>query len=94
MAKRSIAEWNSKLKEQEEFDDLYPEFNTVPLMLLKDIGTLNIVGKITGTLYVFHGGGSIVDVDKKDADIMLTKMSGNGCCPGSVGSTPYFKLAR
>lgn len=96
MAKRSNDEWNNELEDTQEFNSLYPELvesETVRLQLMKDL-SLTILGKVTSKIYTFSGGGSIVDVDKKDADIMLTKTSGNGCCPGSEGSTPYFSIAR
>ncbi len=96
MAKRSIDEWNSELDDKREFDELYPELQkreTVLLELQKDVHLI-IEGKVTGKTYVFDRGGSIVDVDKADAEIMLTKISGHCNCPGGVGSTPYFKIAR
>jgi hypothetical protein len=92
MAKRSIDDWNSDVEEEEqEITSLEEE--AIPLQLLKDLH-LNIQGKVTGKWYVFGGGGSIVDVDKADAEIMLQKMSGSCNCPGGVGATPYFSIAR
>jgi hypothetical protein len=96
MAKRSIDEWNSELDDTKEFYETYPELEepkTILLELQKDIHLI-IEGKVTGKTYIFDRGGSIVDVDKADAEIMLTKMSGYCNCPGGVGSTPYFKIAR
>ena len=63
---------------------------TVRLILQRNL-RLKYTGKKTGKLYVFAGAGSIIDVDKEDADIMLEKHGGT-CCEGS-GSTkpqPYF----
>lgn len=96
MAKRSINEWNSELEDTKEFYETHPELKepeTVLLELQKDIHLI-IEGKVTGKTYVFDRGGSILDVDKADAEIMLTKMSGHCDCPGGVGSTPYFKIVR
>lgn len=96
MAKRSIDEWNSELNDKRELDELYPELQereTVELQLQKDIHLI-IKGEVTGKTYIFDRGGSILNVDKADAEIMLTKMSGHCDCPGGVGSTPYFKIAR
>ena len=92
MAKRSNDEWNGELEEEIIEEIKAPEL--VPLMLMKDL-RVKIRGSITGKLYIFGGGGSIVNVDKEDVEKMLTKMSGKcGNCPGSVGSTPYFSIAR
>jgi len=89
MAKRSSNEWDSGIDEEE-----IPQIpDTVLLVLLRDMN-LTIVGKVTGKTYNFNGAGSIQDVDKKDAEIMLTKMSGKCDCPGSIGSSPYFEIAR
>jgi len=103
MEKRSIDEWNSELEEElqeleedsvKEIADFYElTEKTVRLRLMKDL-RLNIIGKVTGKTYTFSGGGAELDVDKKDAEIMLTKVSGHCNCPGGVGSTPYFEIAR
>ena len=60
----------------------------VRLVLLRNL-TLNYTGPITGKLYVFSGGGSVLDVDVEDAQIMLAKHGGQ-CCPSGSGPTPYF----
>lgn len=63
---------------------------TVRLILQRDL-RLKYTGPKSGKLYVFAGAGSIIDVDKEDAGIMLEKHGGT-CCEGS-GSTkpqPYF----
>jgi hypothetical protein len=96
MAKRSIDEWNSELEDEQKINELHPETKTpetTRLRLLKDL-RLNIVGKVTGKTYTFSGGGAELDVDKQDATIMLTKVSGQCNCPGGVGSTPYFEIVR
>ena len=61
---------------------------TVRLTLLRNL-KLNYTGPITGKLYVFSGGGSVLDIDVEDAQIMLAKHGGD-CCPGGSGPTPYF----
>jgi len=96
MAKRSIDEWNSELEDTNEFYEMYPELKepeTVKLQLQKDVHLI-IEGKITGKTYIFDRGGSTLNVDKADAEIMLTKRSGHCDCPGGVGSTPYFEIVR
>jgi hypothetical protein len=103
MAKRNINEWNGELdKESRELKQeivnkpskFYEELEeTIPLELLEDIH-LKITGKVTGKLYEFYRGGAILNVNKKDAEIMLTKVSGQCDCPGNKGSNPYFRIAR
>lgn len=95
MASRDFNDRDSEL----EVEDLLPEHifypiepEKVSLVLLKDLN-LHIVGKVTGIEYVFHRAGATVDVDKRDAEIMLSKTSGSGCCSGTPGS-PYFEIAR
>jgi len=61
---------------------------TVRLVLLRNL-KLNYTGPVTEKLYVFANGGSVVDVDRRDAEIMLAKRGGQ-CCPGGSGPQPYF----
>jgi hypothetical protein len=82
MAKRRNIEWTDKLD---------PEPETVRIMLMKDV-LLNYTGLATGKLYIFNRGGSILDVDKKDAEIMLKRIEQRSCC-GSI-SSPYFEIVR
>ena len=67
------------------------ELETVRIMLMKDV-VLNYTGIVTGRLYIFNHGGSIQDVDKKDAEKMLMRTEQRSCC-GSV-STPYFEIVK
>lgn len=67
------------------------ELETVRVMLMKDV-VLNYTGAITGKLYIFNRGGSIQDVDIKDAEKMLKREEQRSCC-GST-STPYFEIVR
>lgn len=89
---------HSKQLDLEEVDyDLYNEVEEIPepemvkVMLLKNL-TVNYTGDYTGNLYVFSGGGYVVDVDVRDLDIMLQKSSAacDGC--SSTGRTYYFRL--
>jgi len=63
---------------------------TVQLVLQRNV-KLKYRGPVTDKEYFFSGAGAIVDVDEKDAEVMLEKRGGT-CCEGS-GSTapqPYF----
>jgi len=100
MAKRMYDESNSKLEEVSEeeigwmeIEELSEESEeeTVRIILLKDV-KLNYVGKITGNLYVFNGCGSELDVNKKDAEIMLMRKGSPSCCGSQP--TPYFDVVR
>ena len=76
--------------EEEVVEEVQPEQSeTVQLVLVRDM-KLNYTGPVTEKLYVFNGAGSVLDVDKEDADIMLAKRGGN-CCPGGSGPAPYFR---
>lgn len=66
---------------------------TVRLRLLKSL-KLNYKGPVTGNIYVFSGGGSIVEVDALDAPKMMEKKDNKACCPNSVGPQPYFEIVR
>ena len=67
------------------------ELETVRIMLMHDV-ILEYTGFVTGRLYIFNHGGSVLDVDKKDAEKMLMRTEQRSCC-GSV-STPYFEIVR
>jgi len=67
------------------------EPETIRIMHMRDV-ILNYTGKVTGNLYRFNRGGSIQDVDKKDAEIMLKRTDQYSCC-GSV-STPQFEIVK
>jgi hypothetical protein len=58
--------------------------STVRVQSLID-ATVKLTGTVSGKQYVFHGAGSIVDVDIRDKDELLNKKRGNGCCGGQSG---------
>ena len=89
MEKRSTYEWNSKRVEEEE-PVIEEAPKTVRLVLNKNL-LLKIRGPITGTLYVFNGGGSSLEVDERDAVEMLQKGIRKSCCGGAAPS-PYFTV--
>jgi hypothetical protein len=69
-------------------DEEIPEF--VSIRLLKSL-VLKTKGEATGTIYIFNGAGSIVNVDKSDVEsIMKRNKSVKSCC-GSY-SSPYFEI--
>jgi hypothetical protein len=77
--------------EKQRTDDREGDLDTVRIMLMRDV-LLNYTGLVTGKLYIFNRGGSIQDVDIKDAEIMLKRVEQQSCC-GST-STPYFEIVR
>lgn len=80
----------SEEEKKEEPKVVKQSSQTVQLVLQRNL-KLKYKGPVTGKEYVFSGAGAIVDVDEKDAEIMLQKRGGT-CCEGS-GSTqpqPYF----
>ena len=87
MEKRSPSNSSDELDEQEPV-----KLTTVRLRLLRDV-RLKIDGKVTGNHYYFHGGGSELDVDEKDAEVMLNRPIQKSCCDGYNGS-PYFEIVR
>lgn len=95
MEKRDDSERKSeRVKVSDEVIEEEPkkvtQSETVRLVLLKQV-KLNYIGPVTGKKYTFSGAGAEVDVDKKDAEIMINKKGGK-CCEGSgVGHpTSYF----
>ena len=89
MEKRSDSKRSSKrVKVSDEKLKVNKSPETTRLKLAKDL-KLNIIGTVTGKRYHFPKAGSIVAVDKEDAEIMIQKRSGAcGSCPSSVGPTP------
>ena len=64
--------------------------DTVSVTLLKDV-RLKYFGKITGKEYFFNGAGSILSVEREDAELMRDVGKRAGCC-GSNISSPYFQI--
>lgn len=54
---------------------------------------MKYTGPVTGKMYIFNGGGSEVDVDERDVDTMLSRMTNASCCTGIPGMH-YFEIAR
>jgi len=51
-----------------------------------------VTGKISGREYLFAGAGSVLDVDERDVEWILTLRRGKGCCGGG-GANAIFELA-
>jgi len=83
-----VVEDEPVVKKRESYNP--PKRKTIKLQLMKD-KILRVAGKATGKVYVFSGAGAIVDVDEEDARIMMDRKQPS-CCPGSIGSTPYFQI--
>ena len=88
MAKRSNYVGKSKRIDVVLDEEAPKAPETVRLVLLRDL-KLNYTGPVTKKLYTFFGGGSVLPIDVKDAEIMLAKRGGQ-CCPGGSGPQPYF----
>jgi hypothetical protein len=77
----SISAWDIMEQKEQEF---------VSIRLLKSL-VVKTKGEATGTIYIFNGAGSIVNVDKSDVEsIMKRNKSVKSCC-GSY-SSPYFEI--
>jgi len=107
MAKRLYNVGNSELEILDQREDLSEEDffgvsamdeeekelpETIPLILMKDL-VLTCAGAVTGIIYQFNRAGSIVEVDRRDVENMLSKRRGTASCCGSY-SSPYFEIAR
>lgn len=54
-------------------------------------GVLNATGSITGNVYRFNGGGSILEVHQDDVPELLGKtFGGYSCCGSGAVPTPMF----
>jgi hypothetical protein len=62
--------------------------STVLICSLMDAKVL-VTGTVTGTKYEFAKAGTVVAVNKLDADEILNKKSGNACCGGQSGKAVF-----
>ncbi len=85
MAKRSADAWDGELE-----DSLDSEY--VKVMLMKN-SLVYITGMVTGREYFFDGGGSIVEMDKRDAEELIENMKTTTSCCGTI-STPKFMILK
>jgi hypothetical protein len=107
MAKRLYNVGNSELEILDQREDLSEEDffevsameeeneelpKTIRIMLMIDM-LLTCQGAVTGKTYQFNRGGSVVEVDRRDVENMLTKGRNTTSCCGSI-SSPYFEIVR
>jgi hypothetical protein len=89
MAKRSFdVDKSERVEKKEEKTFLKRSSSTITVQSLRD-KIINYTGRATGKKYRFEGAGAVVDMDEKDAEILLAKMS-EDCCPGGSGPQPLF----
>lgn len=79
---------SEELVEEEKEVVKSQQSETVAIVSMRNM-KINYTGPVTKKLYVFDGAGAVVNVDVKDAEIMLAKRGGK-CCPGGSGPAPYF----
>jgi hypothetical protein len=67
--------------------------NTIQIRSKVD-ATYKTIGAVSGRVYIFNGGGSIVDVNKEDADELLSRRKGRSCdgCSGISTPNSVFEL--
>jgi hypothetical protein len=75
---------------KEFFDKLDEEIETISVMLMQSMKVI-VIGDITGKEYIFSGGGSIVEIDKRDIGIINKYNVAITSCCGTL-SSPYFKF--
>lgn len=87
MEKRNINYGKSIVKE----DQVEPQPPAGVWLRSNFPGILHTSGSITGNRYTFNGGGSVVEVDAKDAPGLLLKTYGGvSCCGSNSKPSPMF----
>ncbi len=79
-----ISDWKGEL------DLPKADIETVSIRCLKPM-IVRVTGGITGTKYVFRGAGSVLDIDAKDVESIMSKNRRIQSCCGSY-SSPYFEI--
>ena len=85
-----IIEFPSVYEDEGEAHYEEPEIETVSVMLMQ-VAIVKVIGDVTGREYVFNGGGSIVEMDKRDIGIINKYNIATATCCGGL-SSPYFKF--
>lgn len=65
--------------------------NTIRLQLLVDV-IYKAKGLVTGKWYIFPGAGSIVNVDERDAQVLLERRMNTCNCSGLPGNLYFQKV--
>ena len=87
----SNARRSHRIKPVEEVTIIDEKVNeTVPIRLLKSL-KVKTKGEATGTIYIFNGAGSIVNVNKSDVESIMRRNKPVKSCCGSY-SSPYFEV--
>jgi len=87
---KPLKDYEEMLWHPEEVTVKQEEKETVSIMLHRS-KIVKIRGEVTGKQYIFNGGGSIVEVDKKDVEGMMRNNRVRQSCCGSF-SSPYFSI--
>lgn len=91
MAKRSTIDESDQLLEISD-EQVKLEEASVKIKLLR-----NVVYKydsLSGGLITWNGAGSIVEVSREDADILLAKRRSTQCCGGTLRVTNIFEEVK
>ncbi len=65
---------------------------TVRLVLQKNYKPLIVQGSVTGNIYKFYGAGFVLEVDERDAPVLLQKGTNQVSCCGGANAYPYFAM--
>jgi len=93
MEKRNTVTRNSELDQIETVhkEDTIPEVEEVGVMLNYNVHVI-VTGEVTGRKYDFLHGGSIVKMDKRDAEKLLNHPAVLSCC--GTTSSPKFSIVK
>lgn len=87
MAKRSESHISSVIKTDGIANSDAISYTTVEQsvkIVNKFPATISLKGLITGKLYVWNGAGTVIEVDSRDVDDLLTKKIGETACCGQT----------
>jgi hypothetical protein len=51
-----------------------------------------VQGSVTGNIYKFYGAGFVLEVDERDAPVLLQKGIDKVSCCGGAKAYPYFAM--
>jgi hypothetical protein len=91
MEKQAEYKVKETVEKEEPVSYTRKQIDTVSIVSLLD-AKVQVTGTVTGTKYEFAKAGTVVAVDKLDANELLNKKKGNACCGGQSGK-PIFQLA-